>query len=56
MYDKNTADLIGTIVETPRYKKTENTEQIQGRLCDEDPPADLHRIPVTACLCDRVGR
>jgi single-stranded DNA-binding protein len=25
MYDKNAADLIGTIVDAPKYKKTENT-------------------------------
>lgn len=25
MYDKNAADLIGTIIEKPRYKKTANT-------------------------------
>ena len=48
MYDKNTADLIGTIVETPRYKKTENTKKSKV-----DFAMKIHR-PSSPNSCDRI--
>lgn len=48
MYDKNTADLIGTIVETPRYKKTENTKKSKI-----DFAMKIHR-PSSPTSCDRI--
>lgn len=52
MYDKNAADLIGTIVETPRYKKTENTGRSKidfvMKIHRQKAPNSYDRVYVTA--------
>lgn len=52
MYDKNAADLIGTIVEAPRYKKTENTGRPKidfvMKIHRQQSPNSYDRVYVTA--------
>jgi Single-stranded DNA-binding protein len=52
MYDQNAAELIGTIVEAPRYKKTENTGKAKVdfvmKIHRQSSPSSYDRVYVTA--------
>lgn len=48
MYDQNAAELIGTIVEAPRFKKTEKTNKSKI-----DFVMKVHRLPGSK-VCDRI--
>lgn len=52
MYDQNAAELIGTIVDEPRYKKTENTGKAKIdfvlKIHRKQSPNSYDRVYVTA--------